>query len=114
MKLAIQKLLSGPVDDATIAAFLQAHSFPLVEGRQNTFIYVGQADAVNLRHWVYGLASSQPFHRVKRSDGSDSADGPVDSDGEPTVSAYRRAGPRRRGRGAQLAGAPDCAHEPEE
>lgn len=35
-------------------------------------------------------------------------------DGEPTVSAYRRAAPRRRGRGAQLAGAPDCAHEPEE
>lgn len=35
-------------------------------------------------------------------------------DGEPTVSAYRRAAPRRRAGGAQLAGAPDCAHEPEE
>lgn len=35
-------------------------------------------------------------------------------DGEPTVSAYRRAAPRRRAGGAQLAGAPDCAREPEE
>jgi hypothetical protein len=71
MKLAIQNLLAAPVDDAAIANFLQAHTFPIVEGRQTTFIFHGQADAVRLRHWVYGLASSQPFHRIKNSAGQD-------------------------------------------
>jgi len=35
-------------------------------------------------------------------------------DGEPTVSAYRRAAPRRRTGGAQSSGASDGAREPEE
>lgn len=65
MKLAIQTLLThGPVDEAAIDKFLRAHSFPLVEGRHATFVYRGSADAVNLRHWVFGLPSSQAFHRV--------------------------------------------------
>jgi hypothetical protein len=67
MKSAIQTFLSkGPPDEAAIAAFLAAHNtFPIIEGRQGTFVYHGPADAVNLRHWVFGLASSQPFERVE-------------------------------------------------
>lgn len=65
MKLAIQTLLTqGPVDEAAIDKFLRSHTFPLVEGRQATFVYRGPADHVSLRHWVFGLASSQAFHRV--------------------------------------------------
>ncbi len=64
MKLAIHALLQAQPDAAAVAAFLQAHSFPLIEGRNATFVYVGEADAVHLRHWVYGLGSSQSFHRV--------------------------------------------------
>ena len=65
MKSAIQTFLSkGPPDEVAIAAFLKAHTFPIVEGRQATFVYHGAADAVNLRHWVFGLASSQSFERV--------------------------------------------------
>ncbi len=65
MKTAIQTLLSqGPVDEAAIAAFLRGHTFPIVEGRQATFVYHGAAEAVHLRHWVYGLASSQSFERI--------------------------------------------------
>ena len=66
MKSAISTLLTqSPLDEATITAFLQAHSFPIVEGRHATFVYHGPADAVHLRHWVYGLASSQSFDRVE-------------------------------------------------
>jgi len=70
MKSAIQTFLSkGPPDEAAIAAFIAAHgTFPIVEGRQATFVYHGPADAVNLRHWVFGLASSQPFERVTGTD----------------------------------------------
>ena len=70
MKSAIQTFLSkGPPDEAAIAAFIAAHgTFPIVEGRQATFVYHGPADAVNLRHWVFGLASSQPFERVAGTD----------------------------------------------
>ena len=66
MKTAIQTLLTqGPVDEASITAFLRGHSsFPIIEGRQATFVYHGAAEAVHLRHWVYGLASSQSFERV--------------------------------------------------
>ncbi|MBL9104553.1 MAG: hypothetical protein JNL82_26650 [Myxococcales bacterium] len=71
MKLAIQQLLASPVDAAAIANFLAAHTFPIVEGRQTTFIFHGDAEAVFLRHWVFGLASSQPFHRVKDREGRD-------------------------------------------
>ena len=66
MPSAIQTLLSqAPVSDAAVAEFLKAHTFPIVEGRHATFVYQGAADAVHLRHWVYGLASSQSFHRVE-------------------------------------------------
>ena len=65
MKSAIQTLLTqGPVDEASITAFLRSHTFPIVEGRQATFVYHGAATAVHLRHWVYGLASSQSFERI--------------------------------------------------
>jgi enterochelin esterase family protein len=50
-----------------IEGFLRAHSFPLVEGRTVTFVYVGAADRVHLRHWIHGLPSSQPFQRVHDS-----------------------------------------------
>ena len=69
MKSAIQTLLTqGPLDVAAIAAFLASNSFPIVEGRHATFVYHGPADAVHLRHWVYGLASSQSFDRVPGTD----------------------------------------------
>jgi enterochelin esterase family protein len=67
--LAIRQLLASPqptrqaVDD-----FLAAHRFPLVEGSTVTFVYRGEADAVHLQHWIYGLESAQPFARVDGTD----------------------------------------------
>ncbi|MDP6424052.1 MAG: alpha/beta hydrolase-fold protein, partial [Planctomycetota bacterium] len=51
-----------------IDAFLEKHDFPLVEGRSVTFVFRGQADAVLLRHWIYGLPSSREFERLPGSD----------------------------------------------
>jgi enterochelin esterase-like enzyme len=67
--LAIHAFLDkGKPEPSAIDAFLREHSFPLVEGKRATFVFRGQADAVNLRHWIYGLESSQPFERVWDTD----------------------------------------------
>jgi enterochelin esterase family protein len=68
-QLAISQLVQQrPLDAAAIDAFLAAHSFPIVEGSRVTFVYRGEADAVHLRHFIYGLPSTQEFHRVEGTD----------------------------------------------
>ena len=64
MTRAIERLAAGPKTPEAVDAFVAAHSFPITEGTAITFIYRGAADAVNLRHWVYGLPSSQPLARI--------------------------------------------------
>ncbi len=69
MSLVIQELerglQKGPID---VDGFLESHEFPIVEGSKATFVWHGRADAVHLRHWIYGLTSSQPFHRFHGTD----------------------------------------------
>jgi enterochelin esterase family protein len=52
---------------ADIDQFLRTHTFPIVEGRTVTFVFVGAADEVRLRHWISGLPSSQAFQRFHDS-----------------------------------------------
>jgi enterochelin esterase-like enzyme len=67
--LAIAELLAaGPPSPEAVDLFLASHSFPLVEGPSCTFVFRGEADAVNLKHMVYGLPSKQPFHRIHGTD----------------------------------------------
>jgi enterochelin esterase family protein len=73
--LAIADLLAaadggegGGAPAAAIEAFLARHPPPIVEGSSITFLYRGRADDVRLRHWVFGLPSSQPFRRLRGSD----------------------------------------------
>ena len=61
----IDELINAWGDAPKLRAFLNAHSFPLVQDSHVTFVWIGQADAVNVRHWVYGLASSQNLQRVQ-------------------------------------------------
>jgi enterochelin esterase family protein len=62
---AIGDLLARqPLDAAAVREFLDGRSFPIVEGRSVTFVYHGQADRVNLRHWIYGLPTSRPLGRI--------------------------------------------------
>ena len=62
---AIEALKAGPHGPEAVDAFLKAHTFPLVEGNAITFVYRGDADAVSLRHWVFGLPSSQALVKVE-------------------------------------------------
>lgn len=66
---ALEALLAGgkPSSEA-IDRFLAEHSFPLVEGHRVTFVFRGHADRVLLQHFIYGLPTSQPFHRVRGTD----------------------------------------------
>jgi enterochelin esterase-like enzyme len=61
---AIDALIAGPRTPEAVDAFIKSHTFPLVEGTLITFVYRGDADAVHLKHWVYGLPSSQSLARV--------------------------------------------------
>jgi enterochelin esterase-like enzyme len=56
------------VDQTAVDRFVDGRSFPLVEDRTSTFLYRGDADAVRLRHWVYGLPSTPAFTRLDGTD----------------------------------------------
>src|SRR5262249_4770466 len=64
----IQALVRGQASREAVDALLAERSFPLVEGPNVTFVWRGEADAVNLKHWVYGLPSSQPLTRLGATD----------------------------------------------
>lgn len=69
MILAIHQLERRPgLNARVIDAFLATHTFPLVEGLSATFVYRGQADAVHLRSWVFGLPSEQPLKKIAGTD----------------------------------------------
>lgn len=65
MNTALKQLFEGSSpDQATIDAYIQATSFPVVSSKDVTFVYRGPADAVNLRCWVSGLDTAQPLQRM--------------------------------------------------
>jgi enterochelin esterase-like enzyme len=66
---ALQRLtLAGAVTPEAIRAFLASHTFPLVEGTLVTWVFQGDAESLHLRHWIYGLSSSQPLVRLAGTD----------------------------------------------
>lgn len=69
MTLAIHQLLEdAPVTPSEVESFLSRHEFPLVEGASVTFVYRGEAEAVELRHWIYGLPATRAFQHVEGTD----------------------------------------------
>ena len=66
-RLAIDELRADPSPER-IEAFLRAHRFPVVEGEQVTFVFRGHAEQVFLRHWIYGLETSNELARVEGTD----------------------------------------------
>jgi len=58
----------GPLSRERVDEFLSTHRFPMVEGSRCTFVWRGQADAVSLKHWIFGLPQVQPFRRLGGSD----------------------------------------------
>ncbi len=68
MTPAIASLVNGPKTREHVDAFMAANTFPIVVGSSCTFVWRGEAEAVHLKHWVFGLPSSQ---QLKRIDGTD-------------------------------------------
>jgi enterochelin esterase family protein len=46
------------------ARFAKQHQLPLIDGDRVTFVYVGKANEVSLRHWIYGLPGRVPLQRL--------------------------------------------------
>lgn len=65
-----ERLRSGTPPHEALSAFVADHDFPMVDGNVATFFFWdGQpADGVTLLHWVHGLESRQPFHRIPGTD----------------------------------------------
>ncbi len=69
MNALLRKLFrKGTPTAADINAFLSTANFPLVDGSDVTFVFRGQADAVNLRCWISGLNTAQPFQALADTD----------------------------------------------
>lgn len=69
MILAIHQFERQAKHDAkSVDTFVAQHTFPIIEGRTGTFVWRGKADAVHLRHFVFGLASEQPLARIAGTD----------------------------------------------
>ena len=71
--LAVAELVEGarqgrPPSPAAVDAFLEGREVPVVEGSRVTFLFRGEADAVSLRHWVFGLPTATPLHRIEGTD----------------------------------------------
>jgi enterochelin esterase family protein len=67
-RLAIEELLAHAPTPQKVKAFLGAYKFPIVEGTSVTFVWHGHADAVTLRHWIYGLETSNSLTQVQGTD----------------------------------------------
>lgn len=65
---AIDELIACWGDPPKLRAFVKGHTFPLVEDDHVTFVWLGPAEAVNVRHWVYGLESSTTLTRAPETD----------------------------------------------
>ncbi len=68
MKLSIREFARSAPGPAEIDALLEQHTFPHQDGTTTTFVYRGEADEVRLRHFIYGLPSSQPFNAIAGTD----------------------------------------------
>jgi enterochelin esterase family protein len=67
--LAIRALeRQQPLSEEAIDSFMEENTFPIQEGTTSTFVYRGEADRVNLRHFIYGLPESRPFTRIAGTD----------------------------------------------
>jgi enterochelin esterase-like enzyme len=56
---------SKPALQARLDEWMRGRTFPLVEGKSATFVWRGEADEIRLRHFIFGLETSQPLQRVE-------------------------------------------------
>ena len=64
MTTVIRELIQGaPTID--VDAWMKGREFPIVEGKNATFVWRGEADSVKLRHFIFGLETAQPLKRIE-------------------------------------------------
>jgi enterochelin esterase-like enzyme len=63
----LARLLKSRPEEEEIERFLAGVEVPLQSGRTTTFVFFGEAEEVHLRHWIYGLPSTQAFRRLPSS-----------------------------------------------
>ena len=69
MTALLRELESAGRDAAHVLARLAAErDFPIVEGTTALFAYRGRASEVELRHWIYGLSTTQAFRQLPGTD----------------------------------------------
>jgi enterochelin esterase-like enzyme len=66
--LAIEELQRNAHSPGAIDRFLAEHTFPIVEGRQVTFVYRGRESEVFLQHWIKALPQQQGFEHLAHTD----------------------------------------------
>ncbi len=54
--------------EAQISELLESHQFPNVVDSKVTFVFRGEAEKVELRHWIYGLPTAIPMSRLGQTD----------------------------------------------
>ncbi len=64
----LAKLVAQRSSREAIEAFVAENSFPHIVDDFVTFLFRGEADQVEIRHWVYGLPSSIPMQRIPDTD----------------------------------------------
>jgi enterochelin esterase family protein len=63
-----RRLVGGEASADQLGTLVREQPFPLAEDGHVTFLFQGDADDVRLRHWIFGLPSSQPFQRIEGTD----------------------------------------------
>ena len=88
--------------EAPLLRFLEKHGVPIQGEGLTTFVFVGEADRVDLDHWIYGLPGTQPFDRVTGTNlWHLSMDLPAESRIEYKLGVTRERAPRNHPRPAQ-------------
>lgn len=64
----LEQLLDSDCSPKAIEAFIDNNIFPLVTGRRVTFVFYGAVDAINLRHFIYGLPTVVPMQCIRGTD----------------------------------------------
>ena len=54
----------GPPSETTLVALAEERGWPPVDDDRVTFMYWGEAEAINVRHWIHGLPGVLPLERV--------------------------------------------------
>lgn len=67
MTVAMRQLIAGEAG-MSLDEWMKGRSFPIVEGKNASFVWRGEADEVRLRHFIFGLETSQPLTRLEGTD----------------------------------------------